>query len=58
MDELYLTASLYALIAAPALRRTQEVDLHLAILGKVEAVMRMHAPGQEWTVDTYRGAFR
>ena len=58
MAELYLTASLYALIAAPALRRKEEVDFHLGVLGKVEAVMRMHAPDQEWTVDTYRAAFR
>lgn len=58
MDELYLTSSLYALVAAPALRRSSVVNLNLGIIAKVEAIMRIHAPEEEWTAERYLTAFR
>lgn len=58
MNELYMTAALYALIAAPALRRSAVLSAHVAVIGKVEAIMRIHAPDAEWTAELYVSAFR
>ena len=58
MDELRLTATLYALFMAPALRRAKALCGHVNVMAKMEAIMREHAPCGGWTSQDYAAAFR
>jgi hypothetical protein len=56
LDEHFDAGALYAMVFAPKERRTDGLNRGLNAIARVEKIMRIHAPGEKWTAETYRTA--